>query len=98
MGGPTEATVWGGVLRVVSVGASVPIGVPIANTQLYILDGRLNPAPIGVPGDLYIGGAGLARGYFDRPASTAEKFLPNPFSDVPGMRLYPTGDRARWSA
>jgi acyl-coenzyme A synthetase/AMP-(fatty) acid ligase/acyl carrier protein len=76
--------------------SSIPIGKPIGNTQVYILDPHLNPAPIGVVGELYIGGDGLARGYLDRPDLTAEKFLPNPFSAKPGASLYGTGDLARY--
>jgi len=75
---------------------SIPIGRPIGNTQLYILDRHLNLVPIGVPGELHIGGAGLARGYLNRPELSTEKFIPNPFSDEPGARLYKTGDRVRY--
>ena len=94
--GPTEAAVdvtfWAcernGPLRV------VPIGRPIANTQIYILDGGLEPVPVGVAGELHIGGVGLARGYLNRPELTAEKFIPHPFRS--GARLYKTGDLARY--
>jgi amino acid adenylation domain-containing protein/thioester reductase-like protein len=74
----------------------VPIGRPFTNTKLYILDTNLQPVPIGVPGELYIGGASLARGYLNRPDFTAEKFIPNPYSNEPGLRLYKTGDLARY--
>ena len=77
---------------------SVPIGQPIANAQLHVLDRQYQPVPIGVPGELYIGGAGLARGYLNRPELTAEKFIPNPFSNDIGTRLYKTGDLARYRA
>jgi amino acid adenylation domain-containing protein len=94
--GPTETTVWATAYKVEPEGSSVPIGRPIANTQIYLLDAHLQPVPIGVPGELHIGGIGLARGYLNRPEMTAEKFIPNPFSDEPGTRLYKTGDLARY--
>jgi acyl carrier protein len=75
-----------------------PIGRPIANAEIYILDLSLNPMPIGVAGEIYIGGMGVARGYLNRPEITAEKFIPHPFSDEPGARLYKTGDRGRYLA
>jgi amino acid adenylation domain-containing protein len=75
-----------------------PIGRPIANTRIYILDKNLEPAPAGVPGQLCIGGASLSRGYLNRPELTAEKFLPDPFGNEPGARLYLTGDLARYQA
>jgi len=74
----------------------IPIGRPLANREIYILDKYGNPVPVGVSGELYIGGAGLARGYLNRPELTAEKFIPNPFSEEPGARLYKTGDLARY--
>ena len=74
----------------------VPIGKPIANTQIYLLDEHLHSVPIGVPGELHIGGVGLARGYLNRPDLTAEKFIPDPFSTMPDARLYKTGDLARY--
>ena len=98
--GPTEAAVdvtyW--PCRPNSERSIVPIGQPIANTQIYILDGNLQPVPIGVSGELHIGGIGLARGYLNRPDLTAEKFIPDPFSNSPGARLYKTGDLARFLA
>lgn len=75
---------------------AIPIGRPIGNTTTYILDPQMQPVPIGVPGELYIGGDGLARGYLNRPAFTAERFVPNPFSDQPPARLYRTGDLVCW--
>ena len=79
-----------------TVPVRVPIGRPIANTAIYILDAAMKPVPIGVPGEIYIGGAGLARGYINQPELTKEKFIPNPFSDQPDARLYRTGDLARY--
>ena len=98
MYGPTETTIWSTLCHVTDVEGTVPLGIPIANTQVYILDAQLEPTPIGVSGDLYIGGDGLSRGYLYRPAATAERFVPDPFSTVPGMRLYQTGDLARYRA
>ncbi|MGK7878448.1 MAG: amino acid adenylation domain-containing protein, partial [Xenococcaceae cyanobacterium] len=101
--GPTETTIWStaykvNASRLVTRIENAPecIGRPIANTQVYILDQHLQPVPIGVPGELYIGGDGLARGYLNRPELTAEKFISNPFSDEPGSHLYKTGDLARY--
>jgi amino acid adenylation domain-containing protein len=96
--GPTETTIWSTLCPIAPVEGDEPItiGRPIANTEIYILDANLTPTPIGVSGDLYIGGAGLARGYFRRAALTAEKFIPHPFSRTPGARLYATGDLARY--
>jgi amino acid adenylation domain-containing protein len=97
--GPTESTVvttWAPVTAGTAVDAAPAIGRPIDNTQVYVLDGQLQPVPPGVPGELYIGGEGLARGYLNRPELTAERFIPHPFSQEPGARLYQTGDLARY--
>ena len=99
--GPTENTTFTccySVTQLASLGNSVPIGRPIANTEVYILDGDLQPVPVGVAGELYIGGDGLAEGYLNRPELTAPKFIPNPFDRQPGARLYKTGDLGRYLA
>jgi amino acid adenylation domain-containing protein len=93
--GPTETTANATAGQILSEGEPT-IGQPIANTQIYILDTFLNPVPIGLPGELYIGGVGLARGYLNRSELTAEKFIPNPFSSEPGARFYKSGDLARY--
>ncbi len=98
--GPTENTVCASSYHVAEVpeGANIPIGKPIDNVQLFILDKNLNLLPAGIPGELHIAGVNLARGYFKRPELTAEKFIPHPYSDEPGARLYKTGDLARYLA
>ena len=96
--GPTETTTfatWHQVTDVPEGATSIPIGRPIANTQVYVLNGQLHPTPVGLPGELYIGGPGLARGYLNRPELTAQRFVPSPFGE-PGSRLYKTGDLCRW--
>lgn len=94
MYGPTETTVWSTVHRVTKVEGQIPIGHPIANTQVYVLDAHRELVPSGVVGELYIGGAGLARGYLHRPELTRERFVPSPFAE--DGRLYRTGDLGRW--
>jgi acyl-coenzyme A synthetase/AMP-(fatty) acid ligase len=94
--GPTETTIWSALHRVDAAKSVAPLGRPIANTEMYVLDGRGQLAPVGVPGELFIGGAGVARGYRNRADFTAERFVPNPFATLPGSRLYRTGDLVRY--
>jgi surfactin family lipopeptide synthetase A len=96
MYGPTETTVWSSLHHVTSSEGSIPIGRPIDNTQMYVLDRNMHPVPVGVIGELHIAGDGLARGYINRPDLTADKFIPHPFSGETGPRLYKTGDLARY--
>ncbi|MDC9592434.1 non-ribosomal peptide synthetase [Xenorhabdus sp. IM139775] len=95
--GPTEITICATLYSCDSQEKNAPpIGRPIANSQIYLLDAHAQPVPIGVKGEIYIGGVGVTRGYLNRPALTAERFLPDPFSTVAGSRMYKTGDLARW--
>jgi amino acid adenylation domain-containing protein len=93
--GPTEASIDVTAWHCKPDAATVPIGRPIANTRTYVLNGQLQPAPIGVPGQLFLAGVGLAHGYHHRPALTAQRFLPDPYGP-PGQRMYATGDLVRW--
>jgi amino acid adenylation domain-containing protein len=96
MYGPTETTVWSSTLHVQPGQGAVPVGPPIANTTFYVLDELGQPTPIGVPGELYIGGEGVVRGYAGLPEMTAQKFIDDPFRPGPGARLYRTGDQVRY--
>jgi len=100
--GPTETTIWSSLGEVSAAQvrelANAPLGRPLANTTLHVLDRNGQPVPVGVPGELFIGGEGLARGYVNKPALTASAFVPDPFGSAPGARLYRTGDLVRWLA
>ena len=98
MYGPTETTVWSTCFRIEGALERVPIGKPIGNTQCHVLGANLEPVPIGVRGELYIGGDGVALGYLGRPELTAERFVRDPFAHKPNARMYRTGDHARWTA
>lgn len=94
--GRTKSTTYSTFTLVEREGPELTIGRPVSNTQVYILDSYLHPVPIGIVGELYIGGDGLSRGYLNRPELTAERFIPNPFSQKSNTRLYKTGDLARY--
>ncbi|RKH54663.1 amino acid adenylation domain-containing protein, partial [Corallococcus llansteffanensis] len=97
--GPTETTVFATSHRFTSaeqVGTTIPLGRPLGNTRVYVLDAAGQLVPVGVTGELFVGGDGLARGYIGQPSLTADRFIPNPFSATPGARLYRTGDLVRW--
>lgn len=96
MYGPTETTIWSTAHQVVSTEAPIPIGRPIANTTIYILDSLRRQVPIGVAGEIYIGGTGVSRGYFNAPSQTASRFVPNPYSPGESNKLYRTGDHGRY--
>ncbi len=96
MYGPTETTVWSSMDEIRSGDDTVTIGRPIGNTKMYILNSMMRPMPVGIPGELYIGGDGLSRGYLNQPELTRERFLPNPFVKASGARIYRTGDLVRF--
>ena len=95
--GPTETTVWSMCWPIDLARRAVSLGHAISNTRLYVLDANLEPVPVGVPGELCIGGVGVARGYWDRPELTRDRFVDDPFAGTPGQRMYRTGDRVRWA-
>jgi acyl carrier protein len=96
MYGPTETTVWSATHTLAQVNGVVPLGRPIANTELYVLDNNQQPVPVGMAGELYIGGQGVTRGYLNRPELTQSRFIPHPFSGDTNARLYRTGDLVRY--
>ena len=96
MYGPTETTIWSATHAVNEIDQLIPIGAPIANNSIHILDNYGHPVPAGMTGEIYIGGDGVARGYVNSPATTAERFVPDCFSERPGMRMYRTGDMGRY--
>ncbi|HYH80409.1 MAG TPA: amino acid adenylation domain-containing protein, partial [Longimicrobium sp.] len=101
MYGPTETTAWCSweqVEQVAEDALTVSVGRATGNQRIYLLDATLNPVPVGVPGEAYVGGDGVVRGYLERPGLTAERFVPDPFAAEPGARMYRTGDRLRWKA
>ncbi len=95
MYGPTETTIWSSVKQVTASDDEITIGKPIANTKFYVLDSQMQLVPVGVVGELFIGGDGVARGYHSQPELTAEMFVPDPFSVIDGARMYRTGDLVR---
>lgn len=95
--GPSEDTTYSTYALIERGSEAPPIGKPIANGRVYVLDAHLQPLPVGVLGEIYVGGAGVARGYWNQPQLTAERFIADPFRDAPGARLYKTGDLGRWS-